>query len=265
VQTLRQALKDEQDKNEATRLFLNQRHGRTDQQVQLEALQQAVKIKRQQAKESQEQLENLKRKQADLDHKIQLQRLRLSDIPRHQLEQKQETPTPAVPIIDGQLTDLRRQVEEENKQEAILEDQLSSLKSGGQAHNLNKDAMARQNRQLELRLKDLQEQKPKTSPQKAGDLVRQRKYDELKKRKDQLEAAISAYEKRMDQLKYSSGLTAPWANQRKKLIHAMVQKDARNNQLREKIKMLREDVDILKDQVARLERRVNFMQGQNKT
>ena len=43
----------------------------------------------------------------------------------------------------------------------------------------------------------------------------------------------------------------------------MVQKDARNNQLREKIKILREDVDVLKDQVAKLERRVNFMQGQN--
>jgi len=29
--------------------------------------------------------------------------------------------------------------------------------------------------------------------------------------------------------------------------------------------MLREDIDILRDQVARFERRVNFMQGQNKT
>ena len=41
----------------------------------------------------------------------------------------------------------------------------------------------------------------------------------------------------------------------------MVLTDARNNKLKEKIKSLREDIDVLKDQVARLERRVDFAQG----
>ena len=50
---------------------------------------------------------------------------------------------------------------------------------------------------------------------------------------------------------------------KKKLVHEMVQTDARNNQMRDKIKVLREDIDILRDQVARLERRVDFAQGKS--
>lgn len=248
AQDVEQTLRGQQDKNEAIRLLLNQRHGRTDQQVRLEGLQQTIKIKRRQAAEFQEQLENLKKKQ--------------STIERRQREPKKANPTPeAVGAPDGQLTDLRRQLEEEKKQEVILEDQLSSLKSGGPSQNLDVHAIEEVNKQLEAQLKDLQEQKLKKFPGETLGISQQRKYDELKKRKDQLEDAIRAYEKRLDQLKYSSGFASSWAVEKKKLIHAMVQKDARNNQLREKIKILREDVDILKDQVAKLERRVNFMQG----
>ncbi len=47
------------------------------------------------------------------------------------------------------------------------------------------------------------------------------------------------------------------------MIHEMVQTDARNNQMRDKIKVLREDIDVLRDQVAKLERRVNFVQGKD--
>ena len=58
-------------------------------------------------------------------------------------------------------------------------------------------------------------------------------------------------------------MTLSWPLKRKKLIHDMVQTDARNNQMRDKIKELHEDIDVLKDQVARLERRVDFAQGKN--
>ena len=53
-----------------------------------------------------------------------------------------------------------------------------------------------------------------------------------------------------------------WPLKKKKLIHEMVQTDARNNQMRDKIKVLKEDIEVLRDQVARLERRVDFVQGQ---
>lgn len=271
AQKLRQAIKYEQDKNEAMLLFLKERHNRTDQQVRIDQLNEAVKTKRQQAKISEEQLENLKKKQADLANQIQLQRRRISDIQLHQANQNQGNPSlkpPVVPAVDGQLTDLRNRLEEENKQEVILENSWNTLKSGGQSQNLNVDTIEEQNKQLALRLKDLQEQKlqhPSKSANAALALANQKKYDELKKRKDQLEADINSYETRIDQLKDSSILTLSWPLQKKKLIHEMVQMDAHNNQLREKIKMLREDVDVLRDQVAKFERRVNFIQGKDNT
>ena len=244
-QSLRGAIKDAQDKNEAMLLFLKERHGRTDQQVRLEELSQAVKTKRQQIKLFDERLRNLKKNQTNPSSAV-----------------------PAVLAVDGQLADLRQRLEEEKKQEVILENEWGTLKSGGQSQNLNLDTLEEQNKQLQLRLKDLQEKKS-LSQGKFTDaipaLANQKKYEELKKRKDQLEADIRAYETRMNQLKDSSLSSLSWPRQKKKLIHEMVQADAHNNQLREKIKMLREDVDILRDQVAKLERRVNFTQGKDKT
>ncbi len=99
-QKLRQAIKNEQDKNEAMRLFLNQRHGRTDEQMQLEQLKQAIRTKRQQARISEGESAKLKRK-------------------------------PAAPADYGTLTDLRKRLEEEKRQEAILENELSILKRQG--------------------------------------------------------------------------------------------------------------------------------------
>jgi polyhydroxyalkanoate synthesis regulator phasin len=53
-----------------------------------------------------------------------------------------------------------------------------------------------------------------------------------------------------------------WAVKKKKLVHDMVQTDARNKQMQGNVKVLREDIDVLRDQVARLERRLDFAQGQ---
>jgi len=249
---LQQAVIGQQNKIEAIRLFLNERHGRTDQQIQIEQLQQGIKIKRQQDKESQEQLWALRKKQA-----------------RQEQETRAVPPPLPQPELNEQLSDLRQRLEEEKKQEVILENKLSVLRSPAQAPDQNADRIEEQNKQLSMRLQELRDQKRVLQarlPDAARAMVNQQKYAELKKRKEQLEADINAYAYRMDQLKESSLLTTmPWPVEKKKLIHVMVQKDARNNQLREKIKMLREDVEILKDQVAKFERRVNFMQGQNKT
>jgi chromosome segregation ATPase len=172
--------------------------------------------------------------------------------------------------LNEQLTELRQRLEEEKKQEVLLENKLNTLRSPGQVSNRgDADQIEEQNKQLSLRLEDLQDQKRVLQarlPDASRAIANQQKYAELKKRKEQLEADINAYAYRMDQLKETSLLkTMPWPVEKKRLIHVMVQKDARNNQLREKIKMLREDVEILRDQVAKFERRVNFMQGQNKT
>lgn len=151
------------------------------------------------------------------------------------IQKAQRFPNTVQPGVDD-LAEWRQQLEDENIQEVLLENELKGLKAGDKTQNLNEDA----------------------SQQLAHDNAR--RYDQLKRRKDQLEADISVYESRMDELRATSLNALPWALKRKKLIHEMVQTDARNNKMRDKIKALREDIDVLKDQVARLERRVDFVQ-----
>jgi predicted nucleic acid-binding Zn-ribbon protein len=52
-----------------------------------------------------------------------------------------------------------------------------------------------------------------------------------------------------------------WPLKKKQLVHELVQTDARNDRIRDKIKVLKEDIDVLRDQVAGLERRVDFAKG----
>jgi predicted nucleic acid-binding Zn-ribbon protein len=87
------------------------------------------------------------------------------------------------------------------------------------------------------------------------------RYARLKEQKEQLESNIYAYESRMESLRqsYLAALSSPM--EKKKMVHDMVRLDARNNKMRDQIKSLQEDIDVLKDQVAKLERRVNFVQG----
>ena len=221
VQQLQQSIYAQQNKNDRMELFLKERHGRTDQQLQIEELTQSIKTKRQKALDLDQQLENLKKKQLNLDKKVsEAQR------PQNTLQ----------PKVDDQLGQWRKQLEDESKQEVILENELNGLKAGDKTQYLNKD------------------------DRMAGDNAR--RYDQLKRRKDRLEAEIRDYESRLDGLREISQKTLPWTLKRKQLVHEMVQTDARNNKMRDKIKVLREDIDVLKDQVARLERRVDFVNGQ---
>lgn len=199
-QDLQRSISEQQNKNEQMGRFLQERHGRTDQQLRIEELTQNIKVKKQQARAYDEQLENLKRKQSSQERKAKTQ-----------------------PQSDDQLVRLRKQLEDESKQEVLLGNELGALRS--------------------------------PQPQ-AGS------YDQLKKKKEELEADIYAYESRMEELKRSS-LVEPWPVKKKKLVHEMVLIDARNNQMRDKIKVLREDIDVLKDQAAKLERRVDFAQDKD--
>ena len=89
-----------------------------------------------------------------------------------------------------------------------------------------------------------------------------RMYDQLKRRKEQLETSIYVYESRMEELRQSSLRALPWPLRKKKLISERAQIRTRNNQMRGKIEALREGIDVLRDQVAGLERKVDSVQGQ---
>jgi chromosome segregation ATPase len=201
AQKLQRSIDGQQSKNEQSELFLNERHGLTDQQMRIEELTRNIKTKSQQVRDEDQQLEDLKRKQSQAGDKIQQ------------------------PPVEDQLPQLRKELEDETRQEVLLENELEDLKAGGKIQNPD-----------------------------AGS---------LKDRKKELESDIYAYESRMDELRRSYLTASSWPLKKKELVHEMVQVDARNNKMRDQIKGLHEDIDVLKDQVAKLERRVDFAQGKD--
>jgi chromosome segregation ATPase len=267
VQRLQQVIDDQQNKNGQISILLKERRGRTDQQLRMDELAQAGKTKRQEIHAFEEQFKNLEKKQVDLGHTIQQLKDTISGIEFHQQAEKKEARISQNPgAQEDELTPWRKQLEDDNRQEVLLENEWRNLKTGAQMKNLNVDALEEENKQLEARLNILQLQKLQHI-RKSSDMVlaqaNARRYDQLRKRKDELETSINAYESRLDELRQSSLLALSWPAKKKKLIHDMVQVDARNNQMRDNIKVLREDIDVLRDQVARLERRVDFVQGKD--
>jgi hypothetical protein len=90
AQKLQQSIDDQQYKNEQMSRFLKEQHGRTEQQVRIKELTQSIKTKSQEAGTYQNTV--------------------------HQ---------PA----DDQLPQLRKQLEDESKQEVLLENELEALKN----------------------------------------------------------------------------------------------------------------------------------------
>lgn len=223
VQKLQQSIDDQQNKNEQMDGFIKERHGQTDQQVRIEQLARSIKAKKQEARIADKELRDLQRKQSEIGRTIRVETLQ--------------------PQAEDQLPGLRKQLEDDNKQEVLLENELGALRNGDKIQSL----------QDETKLSN-------TAMRQASGAHGDR-YDKLKKRKEELEADINAYELRLYDLRQSSLVALSWTLKKKKLVHTMVQIDARNNQMRDKIKELREDIDVLRDQVARLERRVNFAKG----
>ena len=251
---LEKMINDKQSKNQQMQHFLQDRHGRSDQQLHMDQLNQTIREKRKKAEALDSQWQNLQRKKTELDRKIEGYKYSISAMELHQQQAPKPIVIPAVTGDDG-VSQWRKQLEDANSQEAILNNELESLKTGGKSQNVNVDTIDQQNKHLESRLDILRLQKmrhlqkPIETPTGRANAQR---YNQLKKRKEMLEANISAYESRLDSLRDSSLLTLSWPLKKKTLIHEMVQRDARNNQLRGKIKDLREDINLLRDQVAHL-------------
>jgi len=267
-QKLQQSVWDQQTKNEEMSRLLNVRHGRTNQEEQIEQLSQAIKIKNQRIEAYGEQIDNLNRKKAELDHKIQLLKITVAGLELHEQANQQPIPEAKNNIespVDDQLIELRKQNENENNQEVLLENELATLKNGDQAQHLNVNALEEENKQLEDRLDQLRLEKlqyDKHSSNLMASNGNEQRYEKLKKRKDELEANISVYEMRMESLRDTSLMSMSWPLKKKKIVHEMVQIDAHNNQIRGKIKVVKEDIAVLKDQVTKLDHQLEFVKGQ---
>lgn len=236
AQKLQRSLDAQQAQNEKTERLLEERHGRTDQQARLEQLTRTLKAKRQQARGLEEQLRLLSKR-------------------------RQAGPKNVAPATE-QIEDLRKQLEDATKEEVLLENQLNGLKENGGAQNPDTDKINEENKALEARLDALRlKQLSLSGTSDAAAKANQEAFTQLTERKSQLEEGISVYERRLDKLRESLMMSLSWPLTKKKLIHEVVQTDARNNQIRNKIKQLREDIEVLRDQVARLEHRLDFVRG----
>jgi phage shock protein A len=125
------------------------------------------------------------------------------------------------------------------------------------------------NKKLAARLEELRVERAQketiASTGRQATVFTKERYNKLRERKLTLESQISLAEAKAATLKRSMlASNQPWPEQKKTLIHEMVQADARNSQLREKVGGLREDIDILRDKIGKLERRLNFTQGKGK-
>lgn len=208
VQKLQQSITLQQNKNDRMGQFLKQRRGRTDQQMRMDELAQGIQADKQQLRSLDDQLRDLKRQQAGLGTEV-------------------EQITKTAPQDGDALAPWRKQLEDEDGREAVLENQLQSLKS-------------------------ITANPAETEAQRL---------QQLQKRKQQLAADISSYASRLDELRQEALAALSWQVRKKRLVHQLVVADAFNNRMRAQIRVLQEDIQILKDKVSQLESGMDAGQG----
>ena len=217
AQKLQESVQGQQSKNDELGRFLNGRHGQTDQQVAIEGLNQGIKTKTRQVRDEEQQWEDLRKSQPRGGYRTQT-------------------------LAQDDLPQLRKELEDESRQEVLLENELGALKAGGHAQKLDARAIDAENQRLQdrldaLRLLKLQHEKKISGTSLSG--ANAGRFDRLKERKQQLEADIYAYESRMDGLRQQYLTALSWPVDKKKMVHAMVQMDAHNNKMKDQIKALR--------------------------
>ncbi len=265
VAKLRNSVNQLAQKNASLEDFLRKRAGKTDQQMQLEETNGALKARQDQIVLQQQQLKDLNNQIADWQRKINVKKLRIADweIRKKTKEvendfQKQlavaQEPTPL------EINELRKTLEDQKTNEAALEAKINELSRATSTKKLDANALGEENARLQDQVSMYQKEIAfrRKHQEKPG---RNDKPQALIGRKKDLEEKIKAYEARIVALKNPANFTLSWDKEKKRLIRDMVQADASNQQLKSKIDNLREDIDVLRDQVGKLERRVNFGQG----
>lgn len=275
AQQLQQVIYKQQAVNYQSRQLLKERNGKTDQQIALEQLMVQLKAKRSELVLREAEWNTQKKSLAEVERKINLQKLKIAELQMQQDQREAQAKAKAeAPLVKEvavevpQLDGLRKQLEEAKAQEVALENQLAELKDNQQGSSLEANTLDEDNKVLTNRLEMLRQQKAQREKDAASAIntsaLAKERYYKMTAQKALLEEKIRMFESKADALKQvilDSRL--PWPTQKKKMIHDMVQADARNSQLREKIGNLREDIVILQDQIAKMERRINFMQDRN--
>lgn len=256
--------------NDELRQFLKDRHGRSDEQIHLEEIASQVKFKEAQVKEIQKELTNLQDDVSSVQQKIQLKKLKMTalnlqnkeDISKANIQKAMEDRN----LIENseELTKLREAFEQERKNEDVLGKQLAQLKPNQPKEGVLAPVDDAQIELLEKNLQTLRQQKEDLQKRISVDNNQpgQKRYEKLMLKKRVLEETIHESEVQLNRLRDPHALSFLSNPRKKEVLRQMIEVDTRNGKLRQKMVSLREDLDLLREQVRRLERK---LKASNKT
>jgi chromosome segregation ATPase len=223
-----QALKEN---NAARNQLVVSRSGKTDQQVMIEQLNQQLRQLQTEIKQIDKEIKQLRQ---------QVVRLRKTSADTPGVSSQEQLPIAVVPSIE-EVASLRKNLETAKKQELQLEAKANQWRQ--QVDNPPVtieeidgliDQLSSLDDQISVKMKEL-------SPTAQEQQI--------------LKVKIAVVERRIKSLKNPEDFSFEWEKQRKRLIKDMAAKDQFNQSLRQKIVNIREDIELLKDQIAVLERR----------
>jgi chromosome segregation ATPase len=263
AQKMRQAVVDQSQKNDEIRRLLKERGGRTDQQIRIDELSQQIKARQPKVVLRQKQVDHLKNQATVETKKAELKKLKISDWELHQNAAPAVKPVEVKEDLssgDKELDRLRKEIEEQKGKEVALEQELESLQNQKAQAVARQEELAKEIDGLKQQLEDIKAKK--VPAETAASKLRRSRFEAMTQQKSELEAQIKEFEGKIEKLKDPGALS--FSMQKKKIIKEVVEADARKEQLSQKINDLKEDISILREQTATLERKVNFRKGKGR-
>lgn len=189
------------------------------------------------------------------DLKIAQKKYQMQDSVKESLRKR------ALASNDKELEQLKEKVQFEQDQEELLKTQLLELRQNPQQvisetvtpQQLN--SMEEQKKQLLAKKEGLQKQVNVDNSQ-----IKNKRYLDLIKKKKDLELKIKDFEEQLEQLKSPQAQGVVSTKENKVLVRQLAQIDARNAKVKQQIAGLNENVALLREQVTRLERKISRKQ-----
>ncbi len=255
-------------KNEALRQGLRQGHGRDEGQVSLNDLMSQVKSREKEVHILQNNFSEIKNENDSVDRVIGLKKLKISDIELYQktqdIELSAEEKSKQQDSLENndELDDLNQKANHEKELEENLQRQLEEIKRGFQGSYIPEPVNEAEIKVLQEKLNLLRKQKDDLQKQTNVDnnQPNNNRYLQLSVKKKDLQEKIKEFDEQLNYFKDPEALGVLNSKEKRQMVHQMSQEDKKNIQLRQKISNTKEDVSLLREQVNRLERKVNAAQ-----
>lgn len=248
---LQMSIARQEKDNAAIRKFLDERKGKTDQQLRIAEIEAEIKSDRARLPGVEQHVRSLEKQADTWVRKIREQRMKI-DAAKKRQERPAVVDMPDF-AADPELRRLRRDLEEQKKQEVLQERKLSEMDGQAVDPELkllqdNVDALRKEKARL---LKINSQRQNSTTNSRA-------RYTAMVQQKLKLVAKVRELENQLNALKDPTAFGLGWGLERKKMVKEIVKADARNKQLRSMVNNLKEDIAVLREQVANRQKMVSY-------